>query len=92
MSEKRFKIRIYGRVQGVWYRASAQQQASKLGLSGWVRNEDDGSVGAEAQGAEGSLEAFIEWCWRGPQHAEVKQVEIEEQPVQAGSQGFHVRP
>lgn len=92
MSEKRFKIRIYGRVQGVWYRASAQQQAEKLGLSGWVRNEDDGSVGAEVQGAEGSLEAFIEWCWRGPQQAEVKQVEIEEQPVQVGSQGFLVRP
>jgi acylphosphatase len=88
--EKRYRLRIYGRVQGVWYRASAQRKAEELGLSGWVRNEADGSVSAEAQGPEAQLAAFVAWCRQGPPHAEVERVETEELALRENSRSFVV--
>jgi len=71
-------IRIFGRVQGVGFRFQAKQQADTLGISGFVRNEDDGSVSIEAEGEEEQMEQFIEWCRRGPRYARVEKVDIEE--------------
>lgn len=68
-------MRIHGRVQGVWYRASTQKQAAALGLSGFVRNVADGSVEAVAEGPREQLEALIAWCREGPPHARVSEVE-----------------
>jgi acylphosphatase len=78
---KHFNINVFGRVQGVFFRASAQAQAEELGISGFVRNEEDGSVYIEAEAEEEKLKPFIEWCHRGPSRAEVKQCIINEGQV-----------
>ena len=70
-------IRICGRVQGVFFRASAREEARRLGLAGFARNEPDGSVLIEAEGAEAALERFIAWCRRGPPGARVERVDVE---------------
>lgn len=71
-------IRVFGRVQGVWFRASAKEEADKLGICGYVRNEPDGSVYIEAEGPDALLDAFIKWCGKGPELAKVKSLEVEE--------------
>jgi len=68
---------ISGRVQGVWYRASARDQARRQGLTGWVRNRPDGRVEALAEGPRAELEAFITWCHQGPPAARVDDIEID---------------
>jgi acylphosphatase len=75
---KHFKIRIAGRVQGVFYRQSTLEEATKLGLKGTVQNLPDGSVEIHAEGDEKKLEELILWCKEGPQHADVNNVEIQE--------------
>lgn len=87
---KHVKIRIKGKVQGVWYRASAHRKAVSLGLSGFVRNMPDGSVYAEAEGPPESLQAFINWCWKGPELARVEGVDVQEGNVQ-GFEQFDIR-
>ncbi len=72
---KRVELTIHGRVQGVFYRASAQDKARILGLTGWVRNEPDGTVTATAEGDKEKLKEFVEWCKEGSPPAEVTQVE-----------------
>ncbi len=85
-----FNITIRGKVQGVWYRASAQEAAKRLGLTGFVRNLPDGNVYAEAEGPESVLQDFVSWCRRGPQLARVDEVLAEEAPLQ-GFDSFDVR-
>ena len=75
---KHYQLKISGKVQGVWFRDSTRRKARELGLSGYVRNEPDGSVRVEAEGDPDSLEALIEWCRQGPPKAEVENVEKEE--------------
>lgn len=75
MSE-RAELRIVGKVQGVWYRASAEKEARNLGLVGWVRNTEDGAVEAVAEGPRDVLEAFLTWCRKGPPAARVDDVEV----------------
>lgn len=69
---------VSGRVQGVWYRASTQQQAVQLGLQGWVRNLPDGRVELVAAGEQELLDQLQEWLWQGPIHAQVEHVQVEE--------------
>ncbi|HKK79413.1 MAG TPA: acylphosphatase [Phaeodactylibacter sp.] len=71
------KLRIFGKVQGVFFRASTQEKARTLGLKGWVKNEADGSVTAVAQGDAGAVKTLVKWCHEGPPQAEVSRVEIE---------------
>ncbi len=70
------QITVRGRVQGVWFRATAREEARRLGLTGFVMNRADGSVYIEAAGKEADLEAFIAWCRSGPPLADVKEVEV----------------
>ncbi len=79
-----------GRVQGVFFRAWTQRQARKLGISGWVRNCDDGSVEAHLEGDEAAVKALVHRMHEGPPAANVANVEVEEvQPE--GLPGFQVR-
>lgn len=87
----RVQMTISGKVQGVFYRASTLETAQKEGLSGWVKNMDDGSVIAEFQGDEGQIARIIEWCWQGPPMAQVDMVSVAHKKPQTDQQGFHVR-
>ena len=83
-------MRIYGKVQGVWFRAHTKDIADKLGIKGWVRNVPDGSVEAVFEGDDESVEKIIEWCHRGPPLARVERVEVEyEEP--RGEEKFEIR-
>ncbi|HCM26699.1 MAG TPA: acylphosphatase [Treponema sp.] len=75
-----FSARAAGRVQGVGFRWAARDEAGRLGLSGWVRNERDGSVSVFAQGEKERLERFERWLRRGPPGARV--VSFEKSPAQ----------
>jgi acylphosphatase len=79
---KHYSLRVYGRVQGINYRSSAHARAIKLGVTGFVRNEPDGSVFLEAEGDEVALKSYLTWCKRGPWFAKVERVEAEEGSVQ----------
>jgi acylphosphatase len=72
----RARITITGRVQGVAYRASAQDEGLRLGLVGLVRNRADGSVEALVEGSRQAVEEFVRWCRSGPPAARVLDVEV----------------
>jgi len=74
---QRLHIIVSGDVQGVFFRAGAQGEGKRLGLTGWVRNAEDGSVEVLAEGGREKLERLLEWCRRGPAGASVSGVEHE---------------
>lgn len=78
------RFRVSGRVQGVFYRATTQDTARRLGLTGWVRNRPEGDVELVACGDEAALKQLEEWLWRGPSHARVQEVTV----TDAGEQTF----
>lgn len=75
---KTYSIRVKGKVQGVYFRASTKEEADRLGLNGFVKNERDGSVYIEVEGEEDEMEEFMHWCQRGPEHARVDTLDIVE--------------
>ncbi len=75
---KQVRIRISGKVQGVFFRATAQEEAEKLHLFGRVKNEPDGSVTVEAGGENDRINEFIGWCLRGPDGAVVDHIDVQE--------------
>lgn len=93
MTEERIarRLRIQGRVQGVYYRGWTVETANNLGLDGWVRNRLDGTVEAMAVGPRGAVEAFIRACYDGPAAARVDRIETEEAMGIVGS-GFVQKP
>jgi len=88
---KACKIRVYGRVQGVWFRAYTQRKAQELDIKGFVRNEADGTVYIEAEGEENAMKAFIEWCQEGPPLAKVERIEVEPLKEVPRYDGFSIR-
>ena len=73
----RVHLRITGRVQGVGFRYSAQDEAYRLGLRGWVRNTHDGDVELVAEGEMAQLQRLVAWCHAGPRGALVTSVDVE---------------
>ena len=73
---KHYNITVQGKVQGVFFRASAKQIAELLGIRGLIRNEKNGDVSIDAEGDEEALVKFIQWCHHGPANAEVKHVSV----------------
>ena len=65
---------IKGKVQGVFYRATAKQIANDIGLTGWIKNTREGNVEATVSGNEQQLEKFVKWCKQGPDKAVVVEV------------------
>ena len=88
---KKVRIRVIGRVQGVFFRMYTKKKAKELELAGWVRNETDGSVLIVAAGDDQKVEQLISWCYQGSPWAKVLKVDVknEENPVDVN--GFEVR-
>jgi acylphosphatase len=76
-----YAIRVTGKVQNVGFRFYTIKTANEFNISGFVKNEPDGTVYIEAEGENDMLEAFIHWCRRGPEWARVDRFELQEQPV-----------
>jgi acylphosphatase len=90
MAQLQAALRIEGRVQGVFFRDSARLEATRLGLTGWVRNCADGSVEAVVEGPGAKVQQFAAWCRTGPDGARVDRVEIQESPATGRFQAFRV--
>ena len=88
---RRVHLTASGRVQGVFFRASARDEARRLGLTGWVRNTAAGTVEAEVQGASEAVESFVAFCRRGPGQSIVDDLYVEDVPAVASEDSFSVR-
>lgn len=84
------EIRCSGKVQGVFFRVSTKSKAEEIGITGWVKNEFDGSVLIYAEGSKESLQELLEWCKKGPLLAEVSNVEVKE-VVPEGFKSFEIK-
>lgn len=73
---ERLKVKIFGAVQGVFFRHSAKIKFEELGIKGFARNETDDSVYLEAEGGKEALDKLLEWCKKGPPSARVERVEF----------------
>jgi acylphosphatase len=86
----RVHVWVSGRVQGVFFRAYAEDEAAFRNIAGWIRNAPDGRVEVVFEGSRASVEAMIHWCHRGSPAAQVTQVEVTWE-VPRGESGFRVR-
>ncbi len=73
----RAHIKVFGKVQGVFFRRSAKIKAEEFGVVGWVKNCNDGSVEAMAHGEKSQVNKFIDWCKKGPPFAKVESIEVD---------------
>lgn len=78
--KKRIHLIIQGKVQGVFFRASTKDKASELGLCGFVRNKQDGTVEVVAEGHLSELQNLADWCRIGPSRSRVDMVQVDWQP------------
>lgn len=86
-----FVITVRGKVQGVFFRASTRDKARELNLTGFVRNQSDGSVYLEASGNEDQLNKLVAWCKVGPKSARVDQVEVTQLDSAISFDSFEIR-
>lgn len=91
MDEKRVRVIVRGRVQGVGFRAACQAEATAAGVRGWVRNKWDGSVEALFEGPGEAVDRMIRWCHRGPRMADIEDVEQHDAAEPAPPGAFRVR-
>ena len=89
--QARISLTVKGRVQGVYFRASAVQQARHLGLTGWVMNHHDGSVEVVAEGRSENIEELIAWCRQGPPGARVDEVDVQRQDSRGEFSEFRIK-
>ena len=87
---RRQRLRVRGRVQGVGFRWFVQARARALGVTGWVQNLADGDVLCEAQAPAAALGAFAAELQKGPRHARVDAVDVEEMPRRDGENAFEI--
>ena len=87
----RAHLRIYGLVQGVFFRATMKEVADRLGVKGWVKNLPDGSVEAVVEGPRDKVEQLIRWARRGPSAARVERVVVEWEPYRGEFRSFRIR-
>lgn len=91
MSDRtRAHVFVSGTVQGVYYRATTQEEANKRNVDGWVKNLDDGRVEAVFEGPSTAVEAMVEWCQTGSPRADVSDVTVEYTDPE-GEAGFRIR-
>lgn len=87
----RAHLRIYGLVQGVFFRANMRRRALELGVTGWVRNLPDGSVEAVVEGDEDAVRELIAWAHEGPPLARVERVDVEWEEYRGEFRDFRIR-
>ena len=87
----RLHLFVYGLVHGVFFRANTQEKANNLGLTGWVKNLNDGSVELTAEGDKEKLEELLEFCNKGPESARVDSVKKEWKEYKGEFKNFEVR-
>ena len=88
---RRVRLRIHGRVQGVWYRGWSVDRAEELGLDGWVRNRADGTVEMSLSGPDEAVEEMVELCRQGPRAARVSRIDLADD-VDPSEPGFRQLP
>jgi len=89
---KRIRVRVYGDVQGVFFRYTTKKTAKKLGLCGWCQNEGDGSVHIVVEGEDKNVDKFVEWAKEGPPMARVEKIEVnDEKEGESLNKKFEVR-
>lgn len=78
---KSVTIKVIGKVQGVWFRASTKAKAEELNLNGEVKNMEDGSVFVKVEGNRKTIQQFIKWCQVGPEMAKVKETIVSDSEI-----------
>ena len=89
--QTRIRAIISGTVQGVFYRASTQNEAKKLGLTGYARNLSDGTVEVEVQGDSDHIDTLLDWCRQGPPDSNVTRITSEVIARVPGEGVFEIR-
>ena len=89
--KERLLLRVHGRVQGVGYRATAYERAVEIGVTGWVRNLDNGVVELLAEGTPDQLDRLLLWCRKGPRLARVEEIDIWRTPATGEFPVFRIR-
>ncbi len=88
---KRIHLIIHGKVQAVFYRSNTHKKASELGLKGFVKNLEDGTVEVIAEGSEEKINELIEFCRNNPGYSKVDKVDVKEEKVTNEFESFGVR-
>jgi acylphosphatase len=84
------RVVAHGRVQGVFFRDSVRRRAESFGVSGWVRNRDDGTVEAVFEGEPGTVSSLVDYCRDGPGRAAVTRLDVSDEAPDS-TDGFQVR-
>ncbi|MEO8799670.1 MAG: acylphosphatase [Polyangiaceae bacterium] len=92
MANKCVQLIVRGRVTGVYFRASAQREAKRLGITGWVRNRNDGSIEIMAEGDEDVIKELVSWSHHGPTAARVDGVDVRWRGYSGEFSGFAIMP
>jgi len=87
----RVYVLVSGKVQGVFFRSSAKKKADELHLTGWVKNLDDGRVEAVFEGEQEKVDKMAEWCRKGPNYADVKDVQVISEKYKGEFKDFSIR-
>lgn len=86
----RAHVVISGRVQGVFFRAETMKAAERIGVSGWVRNQPDGTVEAVFEGSSLAVDQALDWCWKGSPMSQVADVAVEWETPSGDFKGFNI--
>ena len=87
---KRVKVKIFGKVQGVFFRYNTKKMAEMLGVKGWVRNCEDGSVEAVFEGEDEKVDELVRWCRKGPSLARVEKIEVKDEKLKGEFKDFRI--
>ena len=88
---KRAVLKTHGRVQGVFFRAAVKKKAEELDLTGWVCNEEDGSVTIVAEGEQNVLQKLIDWCYNGSKYSKVDRVDVDWEEATGEFDNFQIK-
>jgi acylphosphatase len=91
MEHLRARVIVHGLVQGVWFRQSTKDEATRIGVGGWAMNLPDGTVQALFEGEKKKVEEIVGWCHRGPSGARVSKVDIFWEPYKGEFKHFDIR-